>query len=284
MVNLWKDYIIQERKKMKSKNISHQWLMWTGILLICGVFLCCKSEGGGNGKLYIKIHDAPASYRKLEIDIHHIRIHRVGMGEGVGWSTVYTRIGGPIDLLDSRNGRYDTLVLNEVPLGKYDQLELYFIFSSVTIGDGTLHPLILPPNSTYTINCAFEIRESNMCQLSIDFDASSSVKENGGTYTLEPTVSVQNADLCGWIAGLVVDSVSTPIPAKIIAWGSGDSVSTLNDITQYGSFQILDLPEHSYSIKIVPADTLVWRDTTITSLSVTRGLARDVGIIRLRPE
>jgi hypothetical protein len=284
MVNLWKDYIIQEREKMKSNNISHQWLMWTGILLICGVFLCCKSEGGGNGKLYIKIHDAPASYRKLEIIIDHVQIHREGMGEGVGWSTVSTRLGGPIDLLDSRNGRYDTLVLNEVPLGKYDKLELYFGFCSVTLENGNPYPLQLPQYSRHTINCGFEVRESNTCQLSIDFDASGSVKENGGTYTLEPTVSVQNADLCGWIAGLVVDSVSNPIPAEIIAWGSGDSVSTLNDITQYGSFQFLDLPEHSYSIKIFPADTLVWRDTTISNLSVTRGLARDVGIIRLRPE
>jgi hypothetical protein len=132
-----------------------------------------------------------------------------------------------------------------------------------------------------SIAYGFQIFEGQQVQLTIDFDAYRSVYKNGEFYYFKPVTRVQNTMLSGWITGSVLDSGKTPISARIVTYTGIDSVSTLNDVLPYGSFQLSDLPEGYYSIAIVPDDILLIADT-ISDVSVVRQLSTNLGAIHLK--
>jgi hypothetical protein len=48
-----------------------------------------------------------------------------------------------------------------------------------------------------------------------------------------------------------------------------------------GLFKLMALPEGTYDVHIIPADTLIYRDTTITDVSVIANQITDIGIVTL---
>jgi hypothetical protein len=253
------------------------------------VLSCSKSSEGAStseGELFIKLIDAPANIQQLNIVIVYVSIHRIGGSAPFGWSIVSTNTVGPINLLNLRNGESAQLLLNKVPVGEYDQIKLRFgPCTVIQNGSESLLNFYSGPLSEQILDYAFEVQESTQSQLTFDFNVSRSVSNIGfNSFLFTPAIRVQNTLLSGSISGSVIDtsnSVHTAVPATISTWTGIDSVSTFNDST-YGSFQLSDLPEHSYSIRIVPFDPTLFLEKRIDSVVVIRQTIKNLGAIVLQ--
>ncbi len=264
----------------------NQWTIWICVFLLSNILSCSKSSespSDSEGELFIKLLDAPADYQRLNIVIDYVSIHRIGVGEPFGWSIVSTNAVGPIDLLSLRNGESAQLLLNKVPVGEYDQIKLRFGPCTVMEnGSESLLNFYTAPLNEHVLNYDFEVLVGQQAQLTFDFDVSRSVSKIGANYFLfTPVIRVQNTLLSGSISGSVVDSNHNVVPATISTWTGIDSVSTLNDISN-GSFQLSDLPENSYSVRIVPFDTISFYEKRIDSLVVIRQTKNNLGAIVLQ--
>jgi hypothetical protein len=247
---------------------------------------CSKSsESASNfdGELFIKLIDVPANYQQLNIVIVYVAIHRIGASEPFGWSIVSTNTVGPINLLSLRNGESTQLLLEKVPIGEYDQIKLRFgPCTVIENGSESLLNFYAAPLFEHVLNYNFEVLTDKQAQLTFDFDVSRSVSKIGFNYFLfKPVIRVQNTLLSGSIIGSVIDSNHNVVPTTIFTWTGIDSVSTLND-TSNGSFQLSDLPENSYSIRIVPFDTISFYEKRIDSLVVIRQTKNNLGAIVLQ--
>jgi hypothetical protein len=251
-----------------------------GIILACSILSCSKSEEQEQGKLSIVIHDAAGNMKELKLIVSRVSIHRAGSPPDIGWSTITPLIEGTFDVLDLRNGRKLPLVLNDAPKGNYDGIKIYFGACSVVLEDGEHY--IQPYGQGYGLNFDFEVLEGTTCQLSLDMDANGSVTNNAGTYYLTPSIHVRNVALCGWLAGSILDDASMPVFARISTVSGGDTVTTLNDTVEGGSFQLLDLSAGVYAVSITSYDP-DWLDTVIYYVPVTAGQVYPMGAIHLRP-
>jgi hypothetical protein len=242
-----------------------------------------ESASNSEGELFIKLLDAPANYQQLNIVIVYVSIHRIGGSEPFGWSFASTQTVGPINLLGLRNGESAQLLLNKVSVGKYDQIKLRFgPCTVIENGSESLLTFYSGPTSEQVLDYTFEVQEGQQTQLTFDFNVSRSVSKIGfNSYLFKPAIRVQNTLLSGSISGSVVDSNHNVVPTTISTWTGVDSVSTLNDTTN-GSFQLSDLPENLYSIRIVPFDTISFHERRIDSLVVTRQTTHNLGAIVLQ--
>jgi hypothetical protein len=242
----------------------------------------CSSDGANNqGELFIKVLDAPASFQQMNIVVDRVSIHRTGTTGDVGWTVATANSSGSFDLLNLRNGRNLQLALNKVPVGTYDQIKINFGACTI-VQDGPEQLLNLDPTiqSGNSIAYGFQIIEGQQLQLTFDFNAYRSVYKSGELYFFKPIIRVQNTVLSGWITGSVLDTGQTVALANIMTYTGIDSVSTLNEYP-YGSFQLSDLPEGTYSITVVPENPLLVADT-IHNVNVIRLLPTSLGAIHLK--
>jgi hypothetical protein len=147
------------------------------------------------------------------------------------------------------------------------------------VDDGIKYPLTIPSGTQTGIklNHSFEIESGKLYELFLDFNVDKSVKITGnGNYKLKPTIRVMPVIISGSISGQVL-----PIDTYPTVWAvSGtDTISTFTDLT--GFFKLMALPEGIYDVHITPADTLIYRDTTINSVNVFANVNTDIGIINL---
>jgi hypothetical protein len=279
-------FIIAEGATMVSQCHLYQWTIWICVFLLSSILSCSKSsESASNseGELFIKLLDAPANYQRLNIVIVYVSIHRIGASEPFSWSIVSTNTFGPVNLLSLRNGESAQLLLNKVPVGEYDQIKLRFgTCTVIENGSESLLNFYTAPLFEHVLDYNFEVQEGKLTQLTFDFNVTSSVSKIGYNYFLfTPVIRVQNTLLSGSISGSVVDSNHNVVLTTISTWTGIDSVSTLND-TSNGSFQLSDLPEKSYSIRIAPFDTISFYERRIDSLVVTRQTKNNLGAIVLQ--
>ena len=278
--------LIAEGASMVSKCCLYRWIIWICVFLLSSVLSCSKSSEdplNPEGELFIKLIDAPVNYQEVNINVVYIAVHRIGTSEPFGWSIVSTDPIGPINLLSLRNGASKQLLLNKLPVGKYDKIKLRFGTCTIKLENGSesLLNFYTAPQFEFVLNYNFEVLKGNQAQLTFDFDVSRSVSRIGFTYWLTPAIRVQNTLLSGSIAGSVVDSNHTVVPTTISTWTGVDSASTLND-TLNGSFQLSDLPEKTYSVRIVPFDTISFYEEKIDSVVVIRQTTNNLGAIVLR--
>jgi hypothetical protein len=274
---------------MASLDRIYPWIMCVCIFLFCNMISCSKSSENTSsfeGELFIKLLDSPASLEQLNIVVNRVSIHRAGSSPDIGWTFANTEPVGPINILDLRNGNSASLVpQNKVPVGSYDQIKLHF--GPCTVVENGLETLLNPDTirlSGFILTHPLEILEGQQAQLTFDFNVFLSVKKVGSDYNFTPVIRVQNTLLSGSIRGSVLDTnYSPPVPiAATVRTNTGfDSVVTYTDVLSYGSFQLTDLPEKSYSITIVAEDPS-FADTTINDLLVVRLQPTNVGAIHLK--
>jgi hypothetical protein len=241
-----------------------------------------ESPSSSEGELFIKLVDVPANYQELKINIVYVAIYRIAGSYPFGWSIVSGNTVGPIDLLSLRNGKSAQLLLEKIPVGEYNQIKLRFGACTVTENGSESYLNFYTTPSEHVLNYGFEVLAGNQAQLTFDFDVSRSVSKIGSNYFIfTPVIRVQNTLLSGSISGSVVDSNHNVVPTTISTWTGIYSVSTMND-TSNGSFQLSDLPENSYSIRIVPFDTISFHEKRIDSLVVTRQTTHNLGAIVLQ--
>lgn len=257
-------------------------MLWISIFILSGALSCSKSSqnaSNSQGQLFIKLIDAPAAIQQVNIVIDLVWIHRADADANVGWSIASSDRFGPVNLLNLRNGISQTLLLNTVPAGNYDQIKLKFGPCTV-MKDGVESPLNIStgPPFEYILNYGFEVLTGSQAQLTFDFNISRSLSNNFFT----PQIRVQNTSLSGWIVGSVNDTISKEgIPSSISTWTGLDSVTTLND-TITGSFQLSALPENLYSLWIIPNDSTHYQPVRIDSITVTKQMPTNIGIVFLK--
>jgi hypothetical protein len=268
---------------MVSRYHLYQWILWVCIFILSSTLSCSNSSDSVStqGELFIKLLDAPASYQQLNISIELVWIHRVGVPSNI-WSAASTKSVN-VDLLGLRNGISEPLVLNTVPAGQYDQIKLRFGPCTV-MENGSTSSLKFynAPQFEQVLDYNFDVPEGEQAQLTFDFNVSQSVIKNGvNDYTFKPVVRIQNSLLSGSISGSVVDTNNTVVQATISTWTGLDSVSTSNNLTN-GFFQLSDIPENLYSVRIVPFDTSLFYAKRIDSIEVKRQTIKNLGAIILQ--
>jgi hypothetical protein len=242
---------------------------------------CQKSEtaAADQGSLSIKLTDAPGDLAQVNLVIDRVEIHRAGASGGVGWSYVSTsRVTA--DMLTLRNGKSVSMVSSKADPGNYDKVRIHYGPCTVTPVGGPEKPLTLDasiPSDSQIVAIDFTVDPRYGCNLGFDFDAYGSIKFVANKYILKPMIRAQNIDLCGIIAGSVIDTVQSPVASAISTPLGSDSAVTLNDV-QSGSFQLVDLPEGYYSVHILPIDTTL-QDTTIENVKVLKGNMTGIGVI-----
>jgi hypothetical protein len=80
----------------------------------------------------------------------------------------------------------------------------------------------------------------------------------------------------GSIAGQVL-----PLDAQPTIWTvyGTDTITTYTDLQ--GFFKLMALYQGNYDVNIIPADTMIYRDTTITGVQVLANQETDIGLVTL---
>lgn len=159
--------------------------------LLVLAFSCNKEE---HGQIKVLLTDAPADFTEVNVNITEVWAHYSG-----GWIEL-NAIPGFYDLLQLQNGVTDVIAdPTMIPAGKITQMRLILgednyaveIIDSVAVE----HPLGLSSQDKtgLKINLNSEILANQTIVVTLDFDAGSSIVEQGnGEYKLKPVIKVED--------------------------------------------------------------------------------------------
>ena len=242
---------------MKTSKLS----LWIFPLLFVLIFLGCNDGGSGSstkGNFDLSLTDATTDeYDGVYITIEEVQVHK---SEGSDWKTVAS-LGKTYNLLELINGVREQLCIAELETGHYTQMRLIIgenpdnglnilserhEFGNYIIDkSGTCYELKVPSGYKTGVKIVhgFDINESQITELILDFDVSRSIVRAGnkGKCLLSPTIKVLNTKECSLISGIVTDF---------------DSESAMGGVRV--SAQIYDLEAGD------PKDSVVVQTSTIT--------------------
>lgn len=265
---------------MKIKNIIHLSLYVSLFAMTIFIFGCSDSASPENeqGQIKLTLVDGPGDFDEVNIVISRVEVHKAGSDSTSGWSIINS-VEETYDLLLLRNGASAVLGNSKLDAGHYSQIRLIIGTGSNIIINGEFYSLdvMSGEESGVKLNHAFDIEAGLVYELMLDFDAGHSIIQTGnGQYKLKPVIRLVPAVISGTISGRINPAA---IQAAIYTITGLDTVSTFADPTS-GSFQIMALLQGTYSVKVYPTNTL-YRDTTITSISVVAKQNTDLGTITL---
>jgi hypothetical protein len=141
------------------------------------------------------------------------------------------------------------------------------------------HDLEVPSGSQSGLKLIhqFTIDSGKLYELLLDFNVDKSIVITGnGKYKLKPTIRVMPIVISGSISGQVL-----PLDALPTIWTvyGTDTVTTYTDLQ--GFFKLMALPAGLYDVNIIPADTLMYRDTVVTGVQVIANTDTDIGTVAL---
>jgi len=251
------------------------------LTLTIGLASCDVSNSGGQskGKLKVLLHDAPASYQKVMVDIQKVEVK--SESDTTGWHNIMDT-PKRVNLLDLVNGTFEELGSINLDSGVYHQIRLILgDNNSVTVNDQTYQLKVPSGQQTgIKLNVNAEIKEGITYTLMLDFDASRSVvrrgnaKHNNG-YLLKPVITAENKALTGNISGTVNPADTKP---WVYAVAGEDTVATTKADTSSGEFTLVGLTGGTYNVAIIPTNTS-YQDTTISDVQVSVGESTDIGTI-----
>lgn len=242
---------------MKASKLYH----WIFPLLFVLTFIGCNDGGSGSstkGNFDLSLTDATTDeYDGVYITIEEVQVHK---SEGSDWKTVAS-LGKTYNLLELINGVREQLCIAELETGHYTQMRLIIgenpdnglnilserhEFGNYIIDkSGTCYELKVPSGYKTGVKIVhgFDINESQITELILDFDVSRSIVRAGnkGKCLLSPTIKVLNTKECSLISGIVTDF---------------DSESAIEGVRV--SAQIYDLEADD------PKDSVVVQTSTIT--------------------
>lgn len=153
-----------------------------------GLSACKKSPN--ECTLQVNLHDNPAAYEEVNVDIKDVELH----SSENGWQSLTTN-RGIYDLLKLQ-GDSDTVIVTPQNFNaiKLQQLRLILGSNNTVKVAGTVYPLALSSQDEtgLKINLNKQLSPSQTYVIDIDFDAAQSVIENGnGTYRLKPVLKAE---------------------------------------------------------------------------------------------
>ena len=262
-------------------------LRWIVVgLALLAVVGCSKDDNnnpgpspGTNGRLHVRLTDAPVDFDQVVLDIREIAVHRSGT-DSASWQT-FTPTDTVINVLQFSNGLFADLGNFSVTAGNYDQMRLLLGPNSYVVVDGETHALTIPSGmqSGVKIKGDFSVPANGTTELGLDFEAARSIHEAGnGAWIMNPVIRLMRVTASGSITGTVSPGDST---AVIYAISGADTISSTFSTVPSGDFALTLLPPGTYSVGIMADETL--QDTTITGVSVTAGQATNLGTVPLHP-
>jgi hypothetical protein len=160
------------------------------------------TPGGGSVRstLRVNLTDKPSEeYLAVNVTIVAVRVHQSSdVGElEAGWIMLPVTAAMPVDLLKLRNGVLYELCRAQLPVGHYQQVRLELspnagseppFNQSVVTADGVTHALDVP-SGTIKIIHGFSVDTQEVTDLTLDFDASRSVKKRGNdSFFMTPVI------------------------------------------------------------------------------------------------
>ncbi|RCK73344.1 MAG: putative lipoprotein [Ignavibacteriae bacterium] len=254
------------------------------LILIIASFLifsgCEKSTEppSGQGELRLYLVDSPGDYEEVNIVVKSVAVHKSDTDTITGW-TIINNTPATYDLLKLRNGASAILGTAKLTAGHYTQIRLLIDSGSTVVVNGISYPLEIPSGmeSGLKLTHAFWIESDKLYELTLDFDANKSiVKQGNNAYKLQPTIRVVANVISGTISGKVLPLDANALVQTLVG---SDTVSTLPDTS--GNFKLVALPEGTYSIKIIPGNS-IYKDTTINNVSVVKQQDTNLGTITLQ--
>ncbi len=254
-------------------------------MLLIALWQCSENNtteptpNGGEGSIRLTLIDSPSTLDSVVICISRVEVHDAGTDTTEGsWDVINDSLRY-FDLLQLQNGASAVLGDTSLSAGKYTQIRLILEDRNYVVYNGIKFPLTVPSGTQTGIklNHSFEIEDGKLYELYLDFNVDKSIIITGnGQYKLKPTIRVVPVVISGAISGQVL-----PLDADPTIWTlvGADTASTFTDIA--GLFKLMALPEGNYNVHITPADTLIYRDTTITDVNVLANQITDIGIVTL---
>jgi len=254
-------------------------------VLLIALWQCSENNltesptNGGEGSIRLILIDSPSTLDSVVICFSRVEVHKSGSDTTEGsWSVINDSLRY-IDILLLQNGASAVLGDTSLSAGKYTQIRLIVEDSNYVMENGIKYPLAIPSGTQTGIklNHSFEIENGKLYELYLDFNVDKSIIITGnGQYKLKPTIRVVPKVISGSISGQVL-----PLDADPTIWTlvGTDTASTFTDFN--GLFKLMALPEGTYDVHVIPTDTLIYRDTTITGVNVIANQITDIGVINL---
>jgi len=234
-----------------------------------------------NGSIKLYLVDSPSQLDSVIICVTRVEVHKSGSDSTSGWFIINDSTGY-FDLLLLTNGASAVLGDTSLTPGKYTQIRLIIGEGSYVIDQGVKHDLEIPSGSQTGLKLThqFTIESGKLYELILDFNVDKSIIITGnGKYKLKPTIRVMPMVISGSISGQVL-----PLDAQPTIWTvyGTDTITTYTDLQ--GFFKLIALYQGSYDVNIIPADTMMYRDTVLTNVQVVANQETDIGTVMLQPK
>jgi hypothetical protein len=232
----------------------------TLILIFTG---CSKTTDSGNGRLVIKVTDAPFPLSYVEsatVTIIKVEIRKAGdcIGDGnpflVVWEGTKT-----FNLLELRNGLVEDLLNLEIPQGEYNLIRLYVNEAGLKIKDGENFNVKVPSGQQTGIKIFIKpglvVEGGLTSELLMDFDLSRSFVMRGNMdspagikgFIFKSVIRAVNNSTAGRLEGKVTDMTNTKIKAASIIVKQDTLIASAIADTM-GYYAIIGLPSGTYSV------------------------------------
>jgi hypothetical protein len=273
------------------------------LALFAGLALAGCSEdndtaGGyadGQGKLEVRLTDAPGNFRQVSLDVQKIEVHLKDEGNPDGWQ-VLPFTPQALNILDYVNGKSALLVSTDFAPGDLKEIRLLLgDNNTVTTTDGEVYALKTPSGQSSGVKLKLDkatLRQRETFQLLLDFDVAKSIVERGNwkpgndkkeRFLLKPVIRLLAQDITGALRGTVTPAPSLP---QVLAIRSSitpaDTFSTFADAS--GAFQINSLPSGTYRVELYPTTTAAkdqpaYHSVILSGKTVTTNQVTDLGPI-----
>jgi len=237
-------------------------IIFTAALVLL-VSSCSKTTESGNGRLIVKITDAPFPVdmvESAEVTITKIEIRKAGDGisDGTPFNVIWEG-SETFDLLDLRNGVVEDLLNIDIPAGEYNLIRLFVDEASLKVRDGDNFNLKIPSGKQTGIKIFIRpglvVEGGLTSELLLDFDLSRSflMKGNMGSpagikgFAFKPVIRAVNNSTAGRLQGHVTDKNNAIIPTALITVKQ-DTVVASAIADSLGYYKIIGLPAGTYSV------------------------------------
>ncbi len=167
--------------------------------LTIGLFIVgCTKEEMNNGKIMVKMTDAPANFTEVNVDVREFQVHYANTNNNTsGWVTLNTN-AGIYNLLDLQNDVSVVIVdQQDLSVGKITQMRLILGQQNTVATVDSIYPLKLASQDETGLKIVtpFNIVANKTINILIDFDAEKSVVVEGdGSFRLKPVVKIKSVE------------------------------------------------------------------------------------------
>lgn len=225
-----------------------------------------KGQGTGKGTLVMKITDKPVEgeIKSVNVTISEVKIHKADYDavedeeddEGGGWITVLEE-ERTYDLIKLEDVEELLAIAEGMDVGRYTQIRLYLSGASIGIDNNEPQDLEITSPSLKLVK-PFDIREGEVTELLLDFDAKESVIQVGRTerYKLKPTIKV--------IASYTTATTTTTIETTTTTTVEETTTTTVEPTTTIVEMTTTTTIEETTTTTEEPTTTTLTEETTTT--------------------